>query len=64
MAIPCTWVSITAWNVPRSNGKYQEEDERREKALSALGLRIVRFRNDEVVEKLPFVVEEIKVIIV
>ena len=27
----------------------QEEDARREKALSALGLRIVRFRNDEVV---------------
>jgi very-short-patch-repair endonuclease len=42
----------------------KEEDERREKVLSALGLRIVRFGNDEVVEKLPFVVEEIKVIIV
>jgi hypothetical protein len=27
----------------------QEEDARREKALSALGLRVVRFRNDEVV---------------
>ena len=27
----------------------QEEDARREKVLSALGLRIVRFRNDEVV---------------
>ena len=26
----------------------QEEDARREKALSELGLRIVRFRNDEV----------------
>ena len=26
----------------------QEEDERREKVLSALGLRVVRFRNDEV----------------
>jgi very-short-patch-repair endonuclease len=27
----------------------QDEDERREKALRELGLRIVRFRNDEVV---------------
>ena len=27
----------------------QEEDARREKALSELGLRMVRFRNDEVV---------------
>ena len=30
----------------------KEEDERREKVLSALGLRIVRFRNDEVVRDL------------
>jgi len=29
----------------------QEEDARREKVLSALGLRIVRFRNDEVVRE-------------
>lgn len=28
----------------------KKEDERREKVLSALGLRIVRFKNDEVVE--------------
>ena len=28
----------------------QEEDVRREKALSALGLRIVRFKNDQVVK--------------
>src|SRR5215510_4239745 len=34
----------------------QEEDARREKALSALGLRIVRFRNDEVVRDLSAVV--------
>jgi len=27
----------------------QEEDARQEKVLSALGLRIVRFRNDEIV---------------
>jgi very-short-patch-repair endonuclease len=38
----------------------QEEDERREKALSALGLRIVRFRNDEVVGSLSAVVGKIK----
>lgn len=30
----------------------QEEDARREKALRELGLRIVRFRNDEVVKEL------------
>jgi very-short-patch-repair endonuclease len=30
----------------------KEEDERREKVLSALGLRIVRFGNDEVVGKI------------
>jgi very-short-patch-repair endonuclease len=28
----------------------QEEDARREKVLTELGLRIVRFRNDEVVK--------------
>ena len=39
------------------------EDERREKVLSALGLRIVRFRNDEVVMDLSTVVEKIKAVI-
>ena len=39
------------------------EDERREKVLSALGLRIVRFRNDEVVRDLSTVVEKIKAVI-
>ncbi|MDP1713099.1 MAG: DUF559 domain-containing protein [Anaerolineales bacterium] len=38
----------------------KEEDERREKALSALGLRIVRFRNDEVVRELSMVVGKIR----
>ena len=38
----------------------QEEDARREKALSELGLRIVRFRNDEVVRELSAVVGKIK----
>lgn len=38
----------------------QEEDARREKALSALGLIIVRFRNDEVVRSLSTVVGKIE----
>ena len=38
----------------------KEEDERREKVLSTLGLRIVRFRNDEVVRDLSAVVGKIK----
>jgi very-short-patch-repair endonuclease len=38
----------------------KEEDERREKVLSALGLRIVRFRNDEVMKSLSRVLEKIK----
>ncbi|RJP52661.1 MAG: endonuclease domain-containing protein [Anaerolineaceae bacterium] len=37
-----------------------EEDARREKVLSALGLRIVRFRNDEVVRNLSAVVRRIR----
>ena len=38
----------------------KEEDERREKVLSALGLRIVRFRNDEVMKNLSAVVGQIR----
>lgn len=38
----------------------REEDARREKALSALGLRVIRFRNDEVARDLSGVVETIK----
>lgn len=38
----------------------KEEDERREKVLSALGLKIVRFRNDEVIENLALAVGRIK----
>lgn len=41
----------------------KEEDARREKVLSALGLRIVRFRNDEVVKNLSTVVGRIKELI-
>jgi very-short-patch-repair endonuclease len=41
----------------------QEEDVRREKVLSALGLRVVRFRNDDVVRKLSTVVWKIKELI-
>lgn len=36
------------------------EDERREKVLSALGLRVVRFRNDEIVRNLSAVVGKIE----
>ena len=38
----------------------QEEDARREKALSELGLRVVRFRNDEVVRDVSAVVGRIR----
>lgn len=38
----------------------QEEDARREKALSDIGLRIVRFRNEEVLESLSLVVKKIR----
>jgi very-short-patch-repair endonuclease len=41
----------------------QEEDTRREKALSALGLRIVRFKNDEIVRDMSAVVGKIQKII-
>ena len=39
------------------------EDELREKVLSALGLRVVRFGNDEVVKSLSAVVGRIKKIV-
>jgi very-short-patch-repair endonuclease len=38
----------------------QEEDARREKALLELGLRVVRFRNDEVTQSLSTVVGKIR----
>jgi len=38
----------------------QEEDARREKALREMGLRVVRFRNDEVMRELSAVVGIIK----
>jgi len=41
----------------------QEEDIRREKVLRELGLRIVRFRNDEVVKDLILVVAKIRELI-
>lgn len=41
----------------------QEEDIRREKALRELGLRIVRFRNDEVVRDMSAVAGKIQKII-
>ena len=41
----------------------KEEDERRERALYALGLRIVRFGNDEVMRGLSVVIDKIEAII-
>ncbi|MEP7135648.1 MAG: DUF559 domain-containing protein [Chloroflexota bacterium] len=41
----------------------QEEDAKREAALSALGLRVVRFRNDEVVRNVSAVVGKMREII-
>ncbi|MCC7188701.1 MAG: endonuclease domain-containing protein [Anaerolineales bacterium] len=41
----------------------QEEDARREKVLTEMGLRIVRFGNDEVVRNLSAVVNKIKAMI-
>ena len=38
----------------------QEEDVRRDNALSALGLKVVRFRNDEIVRDLSAVVRRIR----
>jgi leucyl-tRNA synthetase len=42
----------------------KEEDARREKVLSALGLRIVRFQNNEITKNLSAVVGKIKGLIV
>jgi very-short-patch-repair endonuclease len=39
----------------------KEEDERREKVLSELGLRVVRFGNDEVMKNLSAMVGKIKI---
>jgi very-short-patch-repair endonuclease len=41
----------------------QEEDARRQKALSELGLRVARFGNDEVVRNVSVVVGQIEVLI-
>jgi leucyl-tRNA synthetase len=38
----------------------KEEDARRERALSELGLRIVRFRNDEVLKNVSVVATKIQ----
>ncbi len=46
------------------DGKYHEyrikEDEERTKILNYLGLRVIRFNNDEVINKLDYVLSEIK----
>ena len=41
----------------------KEEDERREKVLSEMGLRVVRFQNDDVVKSLSAVVGKIREIV-
>ena len=41
----------------------QEEDAMREEALSEMGLRIIRFRNDEVVKNLSTVMGKIRELI-
>jgi very-short-patch-repair endonuclease len=41
----------------------QEEDERREKVLREMGLRIVRYRNEEVIENLSAVVGNVRELI-
>lgn len=38
----------------------QEEDARREKVLTEMGLRIIRFRNDEILSNLPVVVHKLR----
>ena len=38
----------------------QEEDAQREKILNEMGLRVIRFRNDEVFKNLPVIVAKIK----
>ena len=42
----------------------KEEEARREKVLNELGLRVVRFKNDEVMRELPVVVGKIKEFVV
>ena len=38
----------------------QEEDAKREKVLTDMGLRIVRFRNDEILSNLPVVLHKLR----
>ena len=38
----------------------KEDDVKRDKALSEMGLKIVRFRNEDVIRDLPTVLEDIK----
>jgi very-short-patch-repair endonuclease len=42
----------------------QEEDARREKVLSEMGLRVIRFRNEEVLKDLSAVVAKIRGLVV
>ena len=47
-------------NLAAQEAEQKENDVRRDKALSDLGLRIVRFKNDEVLKNLSMVVGKIK----
>ncbi|NOH01389.1 MAG: DUF559 domain-containing protein [Chloroflexi bacterium] len=50
---PCTSAGLVIEVDGDIHDQQKEEDARREKVLSALGLRVVRFRNDEVVRNHP-----------
>jgi very-short-patch-repair endonuclease len=43
---------------------HQEDDARREGVLQEMGLRVVRFRNDEVIQNLPMVLRKISELLV
>ncbi len=57
---PCSLAGLVVELDGNVHDLQKEEDERREKVLSVLGLRVVRFRNDEVVRDLSAVVGKIK----
>ena len=66
MAIPYTWVNITVWIVPQPSGEdgaiatCRKRKMNGGRRLSALGLRVARFRNDGVVRDVSTVVGRIK----
>ncbi|MCZ2288042.1 MAG: endonuclease domain-containing protein [Anaerolineales bacterium] len=64
MIHPCSSAGLVIEVDGDVHGLQKEEDERREKVLSEMGLRIVRFRNDEVVKNLSAVVGRIRSMLV